>query len=113
MYQFTCVFIVREARIPLDNIVEQSFPLMQVLLINIIQNHSLEAAHVIRLILKIFWTCTQYQLPSSSNVDVNLWFTIFSQLLEKKLPEASEGIEPYGQPISKEERNDWPWWKVY
>ena len=78
----------------------------------ILDNNTIEAAHVLRLCFKIFWSCTQYSLPPVAGVNVNLWFNSLAKILNKRLPEASEGIEPYGQPISEDERNEWPWWKV-
>eukprot|EP01041_Mallomonas_annulata_P011336 gene11336-23725_t len=101
-----------EKRQPLNDMVEISFPILQNLLTHIVDNNSIEAAQVIRMILKIFWSATQYALPLVRGIDVNLWFSIMAKLLDKRLPEASEGIEPTGQPLSKEERNAWPWWKM-
>ena len=45
-------------------------------------------------------------------IDVNAWFQIIGHILQKELPEASEGKEPSGQPLSLEDRKVWPWWKV-
>lgn len=57
-----------------------------------------------------------YCLPTSNEVnslfDVNFWFDVIGKLFEKRLPEASEGIEPFGQPLHPDERRIWPWWKV-
>ena len=33
--------------------------------------------------------------------------------MDKKLPEASENIEPFNQPLEYEDRKKWPWWKVF
>lgn len=66
-----------------------------------------------RVCFKVFWSCTQYALPPlSAGIDVNLWFRVMAHLLEKRLPEASEGVEPAGQPTSVDDRNAWPWWKM-
>jgi hypothetical protein len=78
----------------------------------IVDNNTIEAAMVARVCLKIFWGSTCYALPSASNVDVNLWFQILAHFLNKPLPEAAEGKEPAGQPLSVEDREAWPWWKV-
>lgn len=102
----------KEARLPLDNLIQAIFPTLQELMTQILENNSIEAAQVMRVCLKIFWSSTQYALPNVQGVDVNLWFHILGQLLDKKLPEASEGLEPSGQPQDIEERNNWPWWKV-
>lgn len=99
-------------RKPLNDIVQISFPILQVLITQIVLNNHIEAAQVIRMVLKIFWSATHYALPAAGGVDVALWFNIFGQLLEKKLPEASENLEPLGQPLTKEERDAWPWWKM-
>ena len=53
-----------------------------------------------------------YTLPESSGVDVAHWFQIISQILQKRLPEAHEGLEPAGQPVDPGERKQWPWWRV-
>mmetsp|Transcript_3899 Transcript_3899/g.4034 ORF Transcript_3899/g.4034 Transcript_3899/m.4034 type:complete len:868 (+) Transcript_3899:3-2606(+) len=72
----------------------------------------LEAAHVMRLCLKIFWSATIYTLPTVQGIDVNSWFQIIGHILQKNLPEASEGQEPAGQPLDLEARKVWPWWKL-
>lgn len=79
---------------------------------NIINLNSLEAAQVMRLCFKVFWSSTVYVLPQVQGVDVNLWFQMISDLMNKRLPEASEGIEPFGQPTDPADRKVWPWWKV-
>ncbi|OQR99928.1 hypothetical protein THRCLA_06328, partial [Thraustotheca clavata] len=66
------------------------------------------------LILKIYWSCVQVSLPhfASTTTEVTAWMELFGALLTKRLPEASEGIEPLNQPTDPEERVKWPWWKV-
>lgn len=77
------------------------------------EDNHIEAAMIMKHCLKIFWSYTVYALPGSTSVvDVNVWFTVIGQLLEKRLPENSEGIEPFGQPLDPDERRKWPWWKV-
>jgi hypothetical protein len=102
----------REEREPLHEIIQNLFPLLQDMITQILDNNSIEAAHVLRICLKIFWSSTQYSLPPVNGVNVNLWFHALASILNKRLPEASEGIEPIGQPESVEERNEWAWWKV-
>lgn len=105
--------LCREARQPLNDLIQVVFPTLQELMTQVLDNNTLEAAQVMRVCLKIFWSATQYQLPSVQGVDVNLWFHVLASLMDKKLPEASEGLEPAGQPLELEDRNAWPWWKVY
>lgn len=102
----------KEARQPLNDLIQASFPYLQQLMQLIIGHNSLEAAQVMRMCLKIFWSATMYMLPTVSGVDVNLWFQMIATILNKPLPEASEGLEPAGQPTDKDERTAWPWWKV-
>ena len=102
----------KDERKPLNDIVQVSFPYLQQLMTVVINHNSLEAAQVMKMCLKIFWSATMYQLPEVSGVDVQLWFQIIARILDKPLPEASEGIEPLGQPVDPEERAAWPWWKV-
>jgi len=78
----------------------------------VLENNTIEGAMVLKVCLKIFWSCTNYDLPTVANVDVNLWFQMLSYLLDKPLPEAGTGAEPAGQPVAVEEREAWPWWKV-
>lgn len=102
----------KEERVPLNDMLQVLFPKLQELMKMIIYNNTIEAAQVMRLCLKIFWSSTLYVLPVVTGVDVNLWFQIVSEVLNKRLPESSEGIEPYNQPIDPDERKVWPWWKV-
>lgn len=96
-----------------DELVNQTVPYIQQLLQNLLYNNQIEAAMILKLCMKIFWSYTVYVLPIQSTVvDVPLWFQALSILLEKQLPEANENIEPYGQPTDTDERRKWPWWKL-
>ena len=111
----------KDQRGPLNEIVAQAFPLLLPLgqRLSIPEEHSLEAAMMLKQILKIFWSSTQFYLPGGDSSpaltnpqSMQPWLDILQRALVKPLPEASEGIEPQGQPTSIEERNAWPWWKV-
>lgn len=102
----------KEERVPLNEMLQSTFPFLQQLMSMIINNNSLEAAAVMRICLKIFWSSTCYTLPYVQGVDVNLWFQLIAQIVDKRIPEAAEGIEPLGQPTDLDERKVWPWWKV-
>ena len=105
-------FKQRGQRDVLNAIIEALFPMLQQLITQLVDNNAIEAAHIMRMSCKIFWSCTQYALPETTTVDVALWFQLLTKMLDKKLPEASEGIEPVGQPVDPAERRQWPWWKV-
>ena len=99
-------------RATLDHMIQLVFPYLQALLPFLVENNALEAAQILTVCLKIFHTCTMSELPSVSGVDVGLWFRVFGTILDKKLPEASEGVEPLGQPVDIEAREAWGWWKL-
>lgn len=102
----------KDDRQVLNDIIQTSFPTLQQLMTVLLENNMNEAAHIMRICLKIFWSTTVYALPEVSGVNVNLWFNSLAYILQKPLPEASEGIEPVGQPTSVSDRKQWPWWKL-
>lgn len=108
----------KDQRGPLNDIVNQLFPLILPLAQRLSDpnTHALEAALMLKQILKIFWSSTQFFLPTSGPVispeSIQPWFVVIRSVLAKPLPEANEGLEPAGQPTSVEDRNAWPWWKV-
>lgn len=105
-------FKQQDARSSLDEIVQTSFPILQSLMTSLLENNEIEAAQIMRLCLKVFYSSTVYALPQVQGIDVNFWFNSLAHIIQKKLPEASEGIEPTGQPIRHDERSSWPWWKL-
>eukprot|EP00566_Odontella_aurita_P002311 CAMPEP_0113571984 /NCGR_PEP_ID=MMETSP0015_2-20120614/25852_1 /TAXON_ID=2838 /ORGANISM="Odontella" /LENGTH=1096 /DNA_ID=CAMNT_0000474985 /DNA_START=725 /DNA_END=4015 /DNA_ORIENTATION=+ /assembly_acc=CAM_ASM_000160 len=119
----------REQRGPLNEIVVRSFPLLLPLAqrLSSADSHSLEAALMLKQILKIFWSSTQFYLPGGRTAEdgsgaaspaltdpqvLQPWFDVLTAVLAKPLPEADTGLEPRGQPTAAEERNAWPWWKA-
>ena len=114
----------RDQRGPLNEIVAQSFSLLLPLAQRLSNpnEHSLEAALMLKQILKIFWSCTQFYLPGTADgslaptlgnpQEMQPWFEVLQVALSKPLPEASTGQEPLNQPTAVDERNAWPWWKV-
>lgn len=53
-----------------------------------------------------------YCLPLDAGVNMDAWFEMMANIIHKELPEGSTGLEPVGQPESKDDRRAWPWWKV-
>ncbi|KAL3944079.1 MAG: hypothetical protein SGBAC_001863 [Bacillariaceae sp.] len=114
----------KDQRGPLNEIVNQAFPLLLPLAqrLSAPEEHALEAAMMLKQILKIFWSSTQFYLPGSDGngpspalanpQSMQPWLDILQRALVKPLPEASTGLEPKNQPTSLEDRNAWPWWKV-
>ena len=101
----------------LDDMIQQAFPILQGLCTQINQlppeQASLEAASILHMCLKIFYSVTVYELPQGvTGVDVPFWFSLLAAQIGKPLPEASTGLPPTGQPTSDEQRKAWPWWKV-
>lgn len=99
---------------PLFTLVEGVFPMLQNMMIQMQTNNAIEAAHMMHLILKTYWSCVKTNLPPhiAQTDQVVAWMNIFRMVIAKPLPEASEGGEPAGQPTDEEERNTWPWWKL-
>ena len=95
---------MKEQRGPMNEIVQTAFPLLQRLMVQILDHPQLEAAQVMHQCLKIFWSATMYSLPEVTGIDVNGWFQMIGSIVQKTLPEASEGLDPPGQPIAPEER---------
>jgi len=107
-YQFS-----RETRrATFDSMIQVVFPQLQLLLQQLAGINSLEAASVIHVSLKIFYSAVTYTLPKVPGVDVQFWINLLAAAMNKPLPEASENLEPLGQPVSIEEREQWPWWKI-
>jgi len=103
----------KEQRGPLADIVRHSFPLLLPLGEQLVGANSLEAAMMLKQILKIFWSSTQFYLTGITTIEeIGPWFDIIFVILKKTLPEASTGLEPLNQPTAVEERNAWPWWKL-
>jgi hypothetical protein len=111
-------FKPREHRGPLNEIVSQAFPLLLPLAQRLCNPNelSIEAAMMLKQILKIFWSSTQFYLPGdatdtgtspclSNPQAMQPWFDVLQSALAKPLPADI-------QPKTAEERNAWPWWKV-
>ena len=111
-------FKPRDARGPLDDIIAQVFPLLQQLVTQLLANNvgTLEAAEIMKLSLKVFWSCTQFCLPPGACENpavLRPWFEMLHAVLAKPLPEASaENAHPPGQPTEPDARAAWPWWKL-
>ena len=111
-------FKPREHRGPLNEIVAQAFPLLLPLAQRLCNpnEQSVEAAMMLKQILKIFWSSTQFYLPGdaagtgtapclSNPQALQPWFDVLQAALAKVLPEEI-------QPKTNDEKNAWPWWKV-
>lgn len=101
-------------RAPWEMLIQATFPQLAVIMKQCITSNALDAANVMRMILKCYWggfnrCLTGYlaQLPVLTE-----WMDLVNTLLGKYLPEASEGKEPAGQPTDPHDRYNWPWWKV-
>lgn len=95
----------KEARVVLNELIAAIFPYLQPLMKMVIEHRSIEAAMVLRMGLKIFYSSTMYALPVGvAGIDVALWFQLIGTMLEMDMPE--------GQPVDVDERKTWPWWKL-
>ncbi|CAN6275464.1 unnamed protein product [Urochloa humidicola] len=102
-------FKSEEDRIPLYQVVEESFPRLLNIFSRLVQipNPPVEVADLIKLICKIFWSSIYLEIPKQlfdPNV-FNAWMVLFLNLLERPVP-----VE--GQPSDPDARKAWGWWKV-
>ncbi|CAN6270635.1 unnamed protein product [Urochloa humidicola] len=102
-------FKSEEERIPLYQVVEESFPRLLNIFSRLVQipNPPIEVADLIKLICKIFWSSIYLEIPKQlfdPNV-FNAWMVLFLNLLETPVP-----VE--GQPSDPDARKAWGWWKV-
>lgn len=99
---------------PLYQLAEVVFPQLHSMFTQLLANNSVEAAKMMHLILKSYWSCVKCNLPPyiAKTENVMAWMDIMRQVIAKPLPEGSEGVEPTGQPTDEDERNQWPWWKL-
>ncbi len=96
-----------------EAIVQCTFPRLGAIFKQCLGANTLDAANMMRVILKAYWSAISYNLEGYlAQSDVVLqWVDMIHTLLGKQLPEASEGGEPAGQPTDPHERYSWPWWK--
>ena len=97
------------------HIVKVFMPVLAVLLKHLVTQNSLAAANMMTSILRAYCMLTK----STNAVEIEIspqfllgWFALIKQLIDKKLPEGSTGLEPRGQPTDPEERDKWKWWKL-
>ena len=57
---------MKAQRGPMNEIVQTAFPVLQRLMVQILDHPQLEAAQVMHQCLKIFWSATMYSLPEVS-----------------------------------------------
>ncbi|KAL1561343.1 secondary alcohol dehydrogenase (SADH2) [Salvia divinorum] len=98
-----------DERIPVNHIVEETFPNLLNIFNRLVQvaSPSVEVADLIKLICKIFWSSIYLEIPKQlfdPNV-FNAWMVLFLNILERPVPAE-------GQPEDPELRKTWGWWKV-
>ncbi|KAG2183579.1 hypothetical protein INT43_006585 [Umbelopsis isabellina] len=96
-----------ERREPIAPVIKMTFPAVQQIASGLVGQDSLEAAEMLKLVLKIYHSAIHSELPKflqESNALVQ-WGTIFLQLVGKYIP--TEAL-----PEDAEEREKYPWWKT-
>eukprot|EP00752_Nemacystus_decipiens_P010988 g9765.t1 len=96
----------KDARGPLHDIMKVTLPLLHSMSMQLLAEDSVEAGQVLKLALKVFWSCTQFAIPSGAVLEamnVPAWMDLCAKVLAKPV---------VGQPESEEERVMWPWWKA-
>ncbi|KAH8061255.1 hypothetical protein JL721_8916 [Aureococcus anophagefferens] len=102
------------ARLPLDALIGESFPLLRDMLARFVpaSGAHADAAILAKLILKIFWSCTQFALPNCALRDhafILDWFDLVKAALEcdSPSPEAARGALPAGDAQALEALPQW------
>ncbi len=101
-------------RAPVTEIVSKTFPLLLNLGRSVLTGYrNIEAAEFLKIILKIYWSASHFILPLelTDQPTITAWMEMLNGIMLLRLPEASENVEPLGQPTLKEDRNEWQWWK--
>ena len=97
-----------ESRQPLDAVVEQTFPTLLRMLQSIVRSGTAatEAAEIIKLICKTFWSATYIALPPALRDPAHFgaWMEGIFVVINQPVPAAGEPEDHY-------ERQKWPWWK--
>jgi len=102
----------KDQRGPLTEIITRGFPLLTTMMGALIKQDTNEAAGIMKQTLKVFWSCTQFNLDDLNHLQLESWFLIFLELMNKKLYDAEKNIPPLNQPTDPEGREKWVWWKV-
>ncbi|CAM9092964.1 unnamed protein product [Pylaiella littoralis] len=96
----------KEARGPLLDIMRVTLPLLLNMATQLLAEDSTEAGEVLKLALKVFYSCTQFAIPSGKDLeDLNVpgWMDLCAKVLAKPV---------VGQPEVEEDRVAFSWWKA-
>ncbi|KAI9202660.1 armadillo-type protein [Polychytrium aggregatum] len=96
-----------EKRTPLNEIIQLVFPTIQAIANGVLESETIEAAEILKLVLKIYHTSIQYELSAIQQESswIVPWGSIFIKIVEKPPPACSlEG--------SDEDREAHVWWKT-
>ncbi|CAG8437081.1 2268_t:CDS:10 [Funneliformis mosseae] len=98
---------VIENRAPLIEIIESTFPIALQMAQSLCNENSLDAAEMLRIILKTYSSATQYELaePLQNNSSLVPWITLMLHIIEKPIP-------PEIIPEDLEERQKFMWYRV-
>ncbi|CAG8526480.1 11131_t:CDS:10 [Ambispora gerdemannii] len=96
-----------ELRGPLIGIIQTTFPAILQIAQNLVNEDSVDAAEMLRVVFKTYNSVIQYELIATLQENSSLipWCTILLQIIAKPLPETS-------LPEDLEDRESYPWWKV-
>ncbi|GMH72752.1 hypothetical protein TrST_g12124 [Triparma strigata] len=94
-----------EGRAPLVQIVKEGFPLLREMLGTLLHQDGEDVGMIVKQTIKVFWSCTQFNLNTLTFEDLRPWFNMLHSLMAKKLPAES-------MPQGDDEREKWVWWKV-
>eukprot|EP00501_MAST-03F_sp_TOSAG23-6_P001246 GSMAST32.ASY1.ANO1.1292.1 assembled CDS len=98
----------------MELMVDTSFPVLQQIVQAYMNSDNPAHAEILKICCKTYWSAMQYCVNKfvSNTTLLQSWMGMFNTMLAKPLPEASEGLQPAGQPTALEERREWIWWKL-
>ena len=95
-------------REPINAIVQQTFPTLLRMMHTVVQSgtEAVEAAEILKLICKTFWSATYLSLPVPMRE-----YEFFGKWMEGFYAIISQPVPSAGEPQDHFERQNWPWWK--
>lgn len=81
-------FMTHEDRIPLNNLIIQTFPQLTALVQKLLSNYNNQTAIIVKTILKIYYTATNFDLPIplSDPNQINSWMIFVKLIFDTPLP---------------------------
>lgn len=96
-----------DERVVLHNMMNEFLPLLYQRCVGLMQDQSLPAAEIKKMIIKIMFAVFQYQLPTDVLTEQNLpaWMQLYQAIIDQDVPETCNELD-------EDEREKSAWWKL-